>query len=70
VIINYTSNLTPAGGGESEASQYVLDEVVAKATFDSDKKEVKRILLDAAKKATARIIRSGRSRIRSERSPP
>jgi small-conductance mechanosensitive channel len=26
VIINYTSNLTPAGGGESETSRYVLDE--------------------------------------------
>jgi small-conductance mechanosensitive channel len=56
VIINYTSNLTPAGGGESETSRYVLDEVVARATFESDSREVKRILSDAAKEVTSEII--------------
>jgi len=58
VIINYTSSLLPAGGGEeAQGSRYVLDEVVVRATFDSDPKEVKRILLDAATQVTGEIAR-------------
>ena len=57
VIINYTSSLVPAGGGETQASRYVLDEVVARATFDSDSKEIKRILIGAAKAVTPEIIK-------------
>jgi len=56
VIINYTSSLTQAGKEEVQTSRYVLDEVVVRVTFDSDPDEVKRILLDAARKATPEII--------------
>ncbi len=57
VIINYTSSLVPAGGkDEGQGSRYVLDEVVVRATFDSDPAEVKRILVDAARKVTGEII--------------
>ncbi len=57
VIINYTSSLTQAGGEQSEASRFVLDEVVVRATFESDSDEVKRILTEAARQVTAEIIK-------------
>ncbi len=57
VIINYTSSFHLGGEeGESTSSRFVLDEVVARVTFDSDWEQVETILINAAKKVTADII--------------
>ncbi len=57
VIINYTSTFHMAGQEEEPgSSRYVLDEVVARITFDSDWEEAEAILINAARAVTPEII--------------
>jgi small-conductance mechanosensitive channel len=63
LVINYTPKAENNGNLEEPAmkkareSAYILDEVVARITFDSDWDAAENILLEAAREATAEIIK-------------
>jgi small-conductance mechanosensitive channel len=68
LVINYTpknqerliedSHRRTAGTDKNEKPAYMLDEFVLRITFDSDWDEAERILMEAARKVTADIIRA------------
>jgi len=51
VIIDYTK-------GNDRGSSHILDEIVMRITYDSDWDEAEKILMDSAKKVTARLIKA------------
>jgi small-conductance mechanosensitive channel len=62
LVINYTPRHEEKPGPTpsaltSQSSAYILDEFVARITFDSDWDEVERILLSSAKEVTSDIIK-------------